>query len=449
MLLTRVELAGQVLLQATVRDVTTRKQAEDAYRRETAKLSAMISGMEEGVVFADADNVIVEINDYMCRFMGNSREEIIGKRIEDIHKGKLLEGILGRIDRFRRSPDCEPYVIQRSMGPAEAIMRMQPIYRAGRYDGVLLNVIDVTELVQARRKAEDANVAKSGFLANMSHEIRTPMTAILGFAEIVGNSIECCDVCPKHQGCTIRVQNKEDIGIIRRNGEHLLAIINDILDLSKTEAGRMETERVACCPVQLMEDAASLMRVGAIKKGLSLGVRYDWPLPEIILSDPVRIQQILVNLAANAVKFTENGAVAITVRCRRDVRPGHTRIDFDVTDTGVGMTAEQRKCLDLAKRSAEALLTVINDILDISKIEAGKFKLTFAPFNLRDCLGDTIEPFGPRAEAERLSDAAKSADWPQATAALDKLECELKRLEVALEALQDQEQQTKNATSAL
>ncbi len=321
--------------------IIERKRAEDAVKRETAKLSAMISGMEEGVVFADADNVIVEINDYLCRFVGKSREEIIGKRIEDIHQGKVLEGILGRIAHFRRSPDCEPYVIQKPIGPAEVILRMQPIYRGREYDGVLLNVIDVTELVRARRKAEDASVAKSSFLANMSHEIRTPMTAILGFAEIVENSLECCDVCPKHQGCATRIQNQENIQIIHRNGEHLLELINGILDLSKIEAGKMETEHIACCPVQLVEEAASLVRPKAIEKGLSLDVRHDWPLPETILSDPVRIRQILVNLAANAVKFTDKGSVTITVRCRTDAPPGRTRIDFDVTDTGVGVTDEQ------------------------------------------------------------------------------------------------------------
>jgi len=152
-------LAGQLLesneqLEAEVRE---RQRAEDEAAKENAKLSAMISGMEEGVVFADADNVVVEVNDYLCRFAGKTREAVLGSRIEDIHSGLVLEHILGLIDGFRANPESEPFILQRPLGDAEMMLRMQPIYRDGRYDGVLLNIVNVTELVRAREAVEEAN----------------------------------------------------------------------------------------------------------------------------------------------------------------------------------------------------------------------------------------------------------------------------------------------------
>ncbi|MCY2931668.1 MAG: ATP-binding protein [Planctomycetota bacterium] len=197
------------------------------------------------------------------------------------------------------------------------------------------------EIRLAKAAAEEANVAKSTFLANMSHEIRTPMTAILGFAEMIDNSLACCATCPEHRTCPTPVQNKESIQVIRRNGERLLGLINDVLDISKVEAGRMEIERVPCSPVQIVEEAVSLVRVKAIEKGVSLDARYEFPLPATALSDPGRIRQILINLLGNAVKFSSTGRVEVVVRCAADLPAGRATMAFAVQDTGIGMTGEQ------------------------------------------------------------------------------------------------------------
>jgi signal transduction histidine kinase/DNA-binding response OmpR family regulator len=181
---------------------------------------------------------------------------------------------------------------------------------------------------KAKESAEAASVAKSQFLANMSHEIRTPLTAILGFAE---NLLE-----PDMSDHDRRVAVKT----IVRNGEHLLEIINGILDLSKIEAGRLEVEWLRLSPVQLAADVVSIMRVRADAKKLPLQLKFDGLLPESILSDPTRLRQILLNLVGNAIKFTEAGRVELAVALA-DNGTGLPQMQFRITDTGIGMTPDQ------------------------------------------------------------------------------------------------------------
>ncbi len=192
-------------------------------------------------------------------------------------------------------------------------------------------------LESALRAAQAADVAKSEFLANMSHEIRTPMTAILGFADLLLEPANVAQASP---------EQAEAAKTIKSNGEYLLGIINDILDLSKIEAGKMTTERVECSPCQVVADVASLMRVRASAKGLPLRIEYEGPIPERIRTDPTRLRQILVNVVANAIKFTETGCVRLICRLADQV-PRSTRdqagsaIEFDVVDTGIGISPDQ------------------------------------------------------------------------------------------------------------
>ena len=156
------------------------------------------------------------------------------------------------------------------------------------------------ELQRLYTVAQAATEAKSNFLANMSHEIRTPMTAILGFTNVLAGNLAGSG----------QEESREAVAIIKKNGEYLLTLLNDILDLSKIEAGKLDVQRVPCSPCQLVADVASLMRVRAEAKGLALSVEFAGPMPETIVTDPVRLRQILVNLVGNAVKFTEVGEVA-------------------------------------------------------------------------------------------------------------------------------------------
>ncbi len=176
------------------------------------------------------------------------------------------------------------------------------------------------------READQANMSKSEFLANMSHEIRTPMTAILGYAEELAENVR-------------DPENKNSIATIQRNAEHLLEIINDILDLSKIESGFMQCEKIRCDLPQLLSDILSLMNVRATAKGLDLSIHYKSPIPRFVTTDPTRLRQILMNFVANAIKFTEIGSVRIEVD--RQVNGEMSTVYFNVVDTGIGLTQEQ------------------------------------------------------------------------------------------------------------
>ncbi len=185
----------------------------------------------------------------------------------------------------------------------------------------------MAQLEAAKEEALAATQSKSEFLANMSHEIRTPMTAIMGFTEnMLDPGLSDSD-------------RLDAIYTVRRNGEHLLQLINDILDISKIEAGKLDVERVRCPIVQLVAEVESLMRVRVHAKKLLFNVEYIGPIPETIESDPLRLKQILVNLIGNAIKFTETGGVRLIIRLVDDA--SGPMIQLDVLDTGIGMTAEQ------------------------------------------------------------------------------------------------------------
>jgi signal transduction histidine kinase/ActR/RegA family two-component response regulator len=201
------------------------------------------------------------------------------------------------------------------------------------------------ELAVAKDQAEAFSRCKTEFLANMSHEIRTPMTAILGYADVL---LEEGDLS---QAPDSRI---DAICTIKRNGDHLLRIINDILDLSKIEAGKMTVESLFCSPVQLLADVESLMRVRADSKGLDFRVECPGELPETIRSDPTRLRQILVNLVGNAVKFTDRDSVRVIARL---VRGERSLLEFDVIDSGVGLTREQTERLFKAFSQADASTT--------------------------------------------------------------------------------------------
>ncbi|MCB9853788.1 MAG: response regulator [Phycisphaerales bacterium] len=187
------------------------------------------------------------------------------------------------------------------------------------------------ELNAAFEAADSANRMKTEFLANMSHEIRTPMSAILGYAEMLGDD-ETVWSDPE--------KRRYSLDVIERSGDHLLRIINDILDLSKVEAGKMSIESIRFSPTDVINDVGDLHEVNAKAKGIALRIDYESPIPPELLGDPGRIRQVISNLVSNAVKFTKAGSVRISARVE-SADEDKRILRIAVSDTGIGMTDEQ------------------------------------------------------------------------------------------------------------
>jgi PAS domain S-box-containing protein len=215
-----------------------------------------------------------------------------------------------------------------------------PIALLGTVADVTAEIEREEALRRAREAADAANVAKSEFLANMSHELRTPMTAVLGFGEVLASDPDAA-ADPKRRA--------EYLDAIRRNGRHLLSIINDVLDLSKVEAGKLRVESVPTSVEAIIADVVESMRVAAEDKGIGLEFRSSVPRGHRMPCDPLRLRQIATNLLANAVKFTAQGCVTIDVDLVDDGRGCAVR----VADTGIGIAAEDLPRLFHAFEQAE------------------------------------------------------------------------------------------------
>ncbi|HTN75286.1 MAG TPA: ATP-binding protein, partial [Pirellulaceae bacterium] len=199
------------------------------------------------------------------------------------------------------------------------------------------------QLQSARLLAESAGRAKSEFLANMSHEIRTPMTAILGYTDLLLED----ETAPARISAARTIQ---------RNGQHLLDIINDVLDLSKIEANKLTLDLIPCQASHILAEVIALMSVRAEAKGLTLTTRSDDRLPTAVISDPTRLRQILINLIGNAIKFTEQGGVGIAVQAL-GIQDNRVEIEFAVIDSGIGLTHEERERLFVPFTQADSSMT--------------------------------------------------------------------------------------------
>ncbi|MCX5691590.1 MAG: ATP-binding protein, partial [Planctomycetota bacterium] len=333
-----------------LRDITQRKRIEAKVAESEGRFRALADSAPMMVWTATQEAGCDYVSRSWTDFTGRAASEELGEGWMDrVHQQDLQRC---RDSHRRALAGREPFEFEyrlcRHEGCYRSILsRGVPRTSAdGTFAGFVGACVDISELREAQARAEMASQTKSAFLANMSHEIRTPLTAILGFADLLredGNLVAAPE---------LRVQT---IDTIRNAGVHLLTVINDILDLSKIEADKMTVERIDTPLVGVLCEVESLMTPRAQGKGVAVATQLRTPVPERIMSDPTRLRQILMNLAGNAVKFTEAGCVTIAAAIEN--RTHLPWLIIDVEDTGPGMTPEQAGCLFQAFGQADQTVT--------------------------------------------------------------------------------------------
>lgn len=311
-------------------DLTQERKREGQIRR----LSQAIEQSPTYILITDLDSQIEYVNPHFLSATGYALHEVLGRKPSFLASGLTPQRTFSELWRtLLQGKTWEGELINRHRNGQICYLRaiVSPIRDAqGQVTGYAAVELDVTEqrrqalqLEKARREAEAASVAKSNFLANMSHEIRTPMNGIIGISELMLSMPQ-------------DAQLREQVQTIHNSAKGLLGIINDILDLSKIEANKLQLESLPFSPNELLQDLLNLMRPAAQERALSLTFHLNPPLLPVLMGDPSRVRQILLNLLGNAIKFTSEGEVRLVV----DMKPlqgQEVDISFSVIDTGIGM----------------------------------------------------------------------------------------------------------------
>lgn len=329
-----VSADNEVLL--VVRDITIRQQMEQALRTSEERYRTYVENAPDGVFVVNDRGQYLDANPAACAITGYTREELLQRSVADLFAPAHREegGAKFRVLLEQGSFGGEVTLVHRNGSPL-VIELAAVLLSEGRYIGFAKDITDrkraEVELLQAKEAAEAANEAKSRFLATMSHEIRTPLNGVVGLTDLLLDS-------------ELTADQRECLQGVALSADSLLAVINDILDFAKIEAGKLELSPVYFHPTSLLEETLGTFTLRAKEKGLALTMSIAPEVPSLLIGDAGRLRQVLINLIGNALKFTEHGSVSVGVEVMTRTPEG-IELHFAVTDSGIGIAPELQETI--------------------------------------------------------------------------------------------------------
>ena len=417
--------------------ISERDESEQKLSEEEARMRLLLESTGEAVYGVDNKGEWTFCNQALLRLLGYaSQEELLGRNIHDVMHHTRRDGTPYPRDECSQQRELQSGTkISRAGGIAMALGRDAvstprsgaiPCWRRAQSRGAVVTFVDITErkkaqqaLQQAKEDAEAANRAKSDFLANMSHEIRTPMNGILGMTTLALET-------------NLDAEQRDYLSMVKSSGESLLTLLNDILDLSKIEAGKLDLEIADMSVEDCIEEALEPLALKAQQKGIDLVWNVGKDIPKVVRGDPTRLRQVFINLVGNALKFTNAGQVAIFGR-HAGTTEGGLMLEFTVSDTGIGIAEEKRKKIFEAFAQAdmstsrryggtglglsicERLVNLMGGRIWVESEEGRGSEFHFTMKVFCEVPREKLTNASGRKSADEVTadGAARSCDWPQ------------------------------------
>lgn len=342
-------------LASAIGNALLRERAAEKLKFSENRFRVLYEESPIGLMLSEYDGTIINTNEAFRKILSCDNPVPVKRNFNELIPDNfrpVMDVALSDLDKTGRAGPIEIRLNSRKGETVPVLMNLMVVRDLDLKPKVWAIIEDISErkkfeyeLIKARDEATRANKSKSEFLANMSHEIRTPLNAIMGFAELLGDQLEN----PRHQ---------EFVDIIGKSGRNLLLIINDILDLSRIEAGRMKIEPEPVKPQQIINELERIFSLSASEKKLKFIVDKDKDLPETLILDETRVRQVLFNLVGNAIKFTHTGEVRLLVKTQNLNTLSMTcDLILEISDTGIGIPSDQQELIFMAFRQQEGQST--------------------------------------------------------------------------------------------